>query len=164
MGTARVLGDVAANRADFLAGGVGGVVQAVLRHVRREVEVDHPRLDDGHPVHGVDLQDAGHAGEGKHDAAVLGDGAAAEAGPSAPRDDRDAVACGYLHAGGDLVGVPGDHDGQRRGLVDRPIILEDDQVLGGVEHVVVADHRLQLLGHRVLDGHVAPLQLVRGSW
>ena len=43
---ARVLGDVAADRADLLARRVGRVVEAVRRDRPRDVEVRHARLDD----------------------------------------------------------------------------------------------------------------------
>ena len=49
---ARVVGDVAADRARLLAARVGGEVQAVRGDGRREVEVEHARLDPRQPVAG----------------------------------------------------------------------------------------------------------------
>ena len=64
VGPAGVLGDVAADRAGALAGGVGRVVEAVLGDRLAEVQVDDAGLDQRRPVLDVDLEDALHARHG----------------------------------------------------------------------------------------------------
>ena len=56
---AGVLGDVAADRADLLAGGVGRVEEAVRRDRAGDVEVRDARLDDDALALEVDLEDRG---------------------------------------------------------------------------------------------------------
>ena len=64
---ARVVGDVAADRARLLARRVGGEVEPERRELPVEVEVDHAGLDPGHPRLGVDRQDAVHLRGDDHD-------------------------------------------------------------------------------------------------
>ncbi len=72
VGAAGVLGDVAADRADLLARGVGRVEEACARDGARHVEVRDTRLDD-HPLPvDVDLEHAVHPRERDDDA--VGDG------------------------------------------------------------------------------------------
>ena len=69
---ARVLGDVAADRADLLARRVRRVVETLRRHGLGHLEVGHARLDDDALRVEIDLEDAVHPRERDHDA--LGDG------------------------------------------------------------------------------------------
>ena len=80
VGAAGVFGDVAAQAARLLAGGVGGVAHAELADVGVKVEVDYARLDGGSAVLGVHLEDAVHAGEGNLDASGRRQGPPAETG------------------------------------------------------------------------------------
>ena len=68
VGAARVLGDVAADRADLLARRVGRVVEAVRGDRARDVEVGHARLDDHPAAVEVDLEHAVHPRERDDDA------------------------------------------------------------------------------------------------
>ena len=107
VGAARVLGDVAADRADLLARRVGRVVEALGGDRLRDVEVRHARLDDDAAALEVDLEDAVQPGERDHDAVGDRQRPAGEPGAGAARDERDAV----------LVAEPHDrlHVGRRAG-------------------------------------------------
>ncbi len=77
-----------------------------------ESRVDHAGFDHGDPVDGADLQDAVHLGEGQHDAALGGVGAAGQAGAGPLRDDGDAQLGGRAHDVLDLFdGAREDNDG-----------------------------------------------------
>ena len=95
---AGVLGHVAADRADLLAGRVGRVVVAVRRDRAGDLEVRDARLDDDAAAVEVDLEDAAHPRERDHDAAGDGQRAAREAGAGAARDERHAVGVAGAHA------------------------------------------------------------------
>ena len=76
--SARVLGDVAADRADDLRGGVGRV-EVVGPDRLGDRDVRHARLDQHALVVQVDLEDAAHAGERDQHAVLDGQRAAGEA-------------------------------------------------------------------------------------
>ena len=61
VGTARVFGDVAADGAGFLAGGIGREIEAVRFRSQCEIEIDDAWLDDGALIFRVDGKDAVHA-------------------------------------------------------------------------------------------------------
>src|SRR4029450_12129168 len=63
VGAARVLGNVAPDGADLLAGRVWGGVETFRGDLLGDLEVEHPRLDGGPLVVQVDLVDPAHAGE-----------------------------------------------------------------------------------------------------
>ena len=89
---ARVLGQVAADRADLLARRIRGVEVALRRDGPCDVEVRDAGLDDDALALEVDLEDPVHPRDRDDDS--LGDRqrAAREAGARAPGDERDAVA------------------------------------------------------------------------
>ena len=72
MGATGVLRDVAANRAGWLAGGIGGIVQPVRRYPVRQFGVDHPRLDDCDSISQVHAPDAVEARGGQNYATLNG--------------------------------------------------------------------------------------------
>ncbi len=88
---ARVLGDVAADRADLLARRVGRVVEAVWRHGLGHREIRDPRLDDHPPALEIDLDDPVHPGERDDDSVRVRHGPAREAGTRAAGHERHAV-------------------------------------------------------------------------
>ncbi len=88
---ARVLGDVAADRAHLLARGIGRVVVAVGGDGLRDLEVRHPGLDDDPAVFEIDLEHAVQAGERDHDPVGDRQRAAREAGAGTARDERHAM-------------------------------------------------------------------------
>ena len=77
---AGVFGDVAADGADDLRGGIGRVEEAVRLRRLGDLGVDDAGFDDDALVGDVDGEDAVHAGEADDDAAGGGQRAAAEAG------------------------------------------------------------------------------------
>ena len=91
MRTARVLGHVAADRACRLGGGVGGVVEPVRPSRDRELRVDHPRLQHGAPVRGIDLEDPVHARGAYDDRAVQRHRTPRQARSGPPGHDGEAM-------------------------------------------------------------------------
>ena len=88
---ARVLGDVAADRADLLRGRIGRVVEALRRDRARHLEIRHPRLDDDEAALDVDLEHPRHPRQRDHDPLRHRQRAAREPRPRAARDERDPV-------------------------------------------------------------------------
>ena len=104
MRSARVLGDVAAQRAGLLAGRVGGVVVAERGEDRGDVEIEDAHLH-GHALIGdVDLEHLVHAAHLEDHGAVQGQRAAAEVGAAAPGHERDAFLGEDLEHRRDLLG------------------------------------------------------------
>ena len=66
MGAARVHVHVAADHAGKLAGGVGRVEEAALRHRLGDADIGHPGLHDGEPVVVIDLYDTIHPHQPEH--------------------------------------------------------------------------------------------------
>ena len=85
---AGVLGDVAADRADLLARGIGRVVVAERRDLPRDLEVGHAGLDRDALVRDVDVEDAIEARQRDDDAAGHRQRAARQPGAVAARDER----------------------------------------------------------------------------
>jgi hypothetical protein len=88
VGAARVLGDVAADRADLLRRGVGRVVEARVRDGSRHVEVRDPRLDDDLGALDVDLEDPGQPRERDDDPLRNRERAARQTRAGAAGDER----------------------------------------------------------------------------
>ena len=110
---AGVEGDVAADGANGLAGGVGRKVQAVRCRGEGHVEVDHAGLDDGDALRRVEAEDAVEAIERDDDAIRDGKRAAGEAGAAAARDEGQALRVAEADEGDDFVWRLGKSDGQR---------------------------------------------------
>ena len=77
VGAAGVFGDVAADAADGLRGGVGGVEIALWEHAGGYVEINDAGFDDHAGVGEIDFEDAIHAREADDDAVFDGERAAA---------------------------------------------------------------------------------------
>ncbi len=107
---ARVLRDVAADRADLLAGWIGRVEEAVGRDGAGHVEIRDSRLDDDALTREVDLEDPVHARERDDDSARGRRRAARESGSRAARDERHALAMAGAQHGLHLLGRPGEDD------------------------------------------------------
>jgi hypothetical protein len=89
----RVRSHIAANRRHHLTAGVGdiGVAIAIVGKVLLQVLVDHTRLDHGQTIRRIDLQDAIHARQFNHQAAVHRNSAAANSRASTSSDVRGIV-------------------------------------------------------------------------
>ncbi len=88
VGAAGVFGDVAADGAGLLAGGIGREVEPEMRDMLRELQVDHPGLHYGALVLNVNLENAVHAREGDDNAALLRDRAATQSRACPARHHR----------------------------------------------------------------------------
>ena len=149
----RVLGDVAADRADQLTGWIGRVEEAVRRGGLRELGVHDTGLDHRAAVDRMDPDDAIHARALDHDAAALRDGAAREAGARPARHEgHPELAAGADHAA-DLVPRAREHHRRRLRPVERqPVALVDQQLFGSHQAGVRSDDPAQALhqpGHGV---------------
>ncbi len=111
MRAARVLGDVAADRAHLLARRVGRVEVAVRRDRARDVEVRDARLDDDALALEVDLEDPVHPRERDDDPVGDRQRAAREPGARAARDERDALPRAEPDDRLDVLGRAREHDG-----------------------------------------------------
>ena len=90
MHAARILGNIAAQRAGDLRGRVGRVVEAVRRRGFRHRQVAHTGLDDGQPGQRIDAQNPFEAGQRQHDALGMRHGTAGQAGTGTAGNDRRA--------------------------------------------------------------------------
>ena len=86
---ARVLGDVAADGAGDLRGGVGGVVEALVLDGLGDAEIGDAGLGGDGAVLVVDVEDAVELAQAQDDAVGERQGAAGERGAGAARDDLD---------------------------------------------------------------------------
>src|SRR5918995_5844160 len=91
-----VLGQVAADGGDYLAGRVWGVVVALVGDLLAHPHVDDAGLDHDPLVRDVHLQDLAHPGEHDQDTRLDRQGPAREAGPRAPRDERNPLVVAEL--------------------------------------------------------------------
>jgi hypothetical protein len=132
---AGVLREVAADRADLLAGGVRRVVVAVRRRGPRHVEVDHPRLHDRALVVAAYLPDRPHPRG--HDEHPVGprQRPSGQPGAGAPRHERQPVLGARADHGGELLGGLGDHHQPGGHLV-----VGETVALVGPQPGVVGDH------------------------
>ena len=137
---ARVLGHVAADRADLLARRIGRVEEPVRRDGARDVEVRDARLDDDPLRREIDLEDPLHPRERDDD--PLGDRkrAAREAGAGSAGDERHAFARADPDDALHLGGRAGEDDELRRGApAGEPVAVVDAQLLRLGDHVAGTD-------------------------
>ena len=136
---ARVLGDVAADGADDLAGGVGRVIEAALTNRLGDGQIGHAGLGDDRPVVVVDLQDPVELAEPQDDAVGERQRPARQRGPGPARHDLDPVLTTVAEDPGHLLGgVRQHHDhrhlavgGEPVGLIGLELVLVDDDPLAG---------------------------------
>ena len=134
---AGVLGDVAADRADLLARGVGRVEEAVLRDGPGDVEVGDAGLDDDALAVEVDLEDPVHSRERDHDPARDRSRSAREPGPRAARHERNAFPATGAHDGLHLLGGGGkDDELGDRSMPGQPVALVDAELLRLGDHLL----------------------------
>ena len=145
---ARVLGDVAAERARELARRIGRVEQAVRPRRGREVGVDHAGLDDRDAVVRIERADPVQARALDHDRAVVRERAAREPRPGAARHERHAVLAARAHDPLHLLARFGKHHrGGLRGVQREAVALVDEQLLAAVQAARGADDGLEGLDH-----------------
>ena len=140
MGSARVLRDVAADRAHLLARRIGRVEVAVVGDRPRDVEVRDAGLDDDALAREVDLEDPVEARDRDDDPVRDWERATREAGPRAAGDERDAVARAETHHRLHLLGRARKHDARRLGAPARqPVAVVGRELLGLGDDVLVAE-------------------------
>src|SRR6516162_8157842 len=91
MRAARVFRHVAANGADRLRRGIGGVEITLRGDPLSYVRIDHPGLDDDLPVGKIDTENAVHARQADNDAARGGQRTSAQARAGAAADKGNFV-------------------------------------------------------------------------
>ena len=119
---------IAADRAGFLAGGIGCKVEAVRLGGKREVEIDDAGLHHGALIFRVDRENAIHARENDHDATDARERSARKAGAGAAADDGDVVLHREFDDLRDLLRGGGKDDDVRATFFDRPIVLVEQDV------------------------------------
>jgi hypothetical protein len=127
-----VFGEVAADGADGLRGGIGWVEVAVGGDGVGDVGVDDSGFDDDALVWDVDGEGAVHAGEADDDAAGDGERSAAEAGASSAGDEGDLVLGADADDGLDLSGGARKDDGGGKGAEGRQTVALIGLELGGL--------------------------------
>jgi hypothetical protein len=152
VGAAGVLGNVAADGADLLAGRVGGVVEAVRGHLLGDLQVEHPRLDHRPLVVQVDLEDAAHAGEHDQHTVRHGQGPAGQAGARPAGHERHPGLVAGPHRLPGLGGRLGEHHhagddpevGQAVAFVGAQLVALGDHPLGAGDLLQPADEGLSV--------------------
>jgi len=114
MHAARILGDIAAQRAGNLRRGIGRVIQAMRRRCLRDREVAHAGLDHRQAGQRIEVQDLVEAGQGEHDALGVRHRPARQAGARAARHHRHAQLAAGTQDGDDLRLALRQADGQRQ--------------------------------------------------
>ena len=123
-------GHVAADRALFLTGGVGRVIQTAAQHGLLQIGGHHARLDAHQHVDGIQLQNRVHLGHCQHDPAQHGDRASRQPCSGAPHHHRHVPCAGQPEHGLDLRRAARKHDKLRPVLEERAVIGVRLQILG----------------------------------
>ena len=153
---ARILADVAADRARLLARRIGYVRQPEGGGRLAQAHIDHPGLDDGAHVVDVDLQDAVHARQADEHAAMRRDRAARQTRARAAGRVRHPEPIARPNHQADLLGGQRKDDGERSMLVDRPVVLVEHQVVVAPQHLLSRQQLAQRIDHARRfsdDGH-----------
>ncbi len=103
MRSTSVLGDIAADGTGFLAGRIWGEEEMLVLHVRGEIEVNKPRLDQGSAIALVHLQHPVHSRERDNDAAIYSNGTPAQARAGTACNDWQTMFTRNLHHSRDLL-------------------------------------------------------------
>ena len=126
---AGAFGDVAAERGEIRAGGVGRIEQAAALHLGLEVADGDARLDGGDLVVVVHLEDAVHAPEVERDPAAGGHRAAGQPARRAARIDRRLLAVRQTQHAGDFLGGVRERDDIRQRGAARAVVRREDPLL-----------------------------------
>ena len=153
MHATRVLGDVAADRADHLAGWIGRVIEAAGLDGLGNRQVRNARLGDDAAVGVVDVEDAVELGESEEHAVAQRQRATRERSTGATRHDLRAEGRADLQGLGDLPRVLRQHHQKRHllvrgeavGLVGAPLVVfaqhrRHDGVQGRRQLVATSNH------------------------
>ena len=133
VGSAGIFGDVAADGAGALAGGIGRIEIAAALDRQRDIEIDHAGLHYRALVFEIDFEDAVHAGEGDHEAAFARNRAAGESGAGAASHEGHVEFPRQFDQCGDFGGATREDDQVGRVLIDAAIVFVERQVLRPIE-------------------------------
>ena len=157
---AGVLGQIATNRADLLAGGVGCVVEAERSGDLADPKVRDAGLHTYALVGAVDVEHLTQARQADHDAIFGRQCPARQAGAGTTGHERDTVLVTETHDGRDLLGRAGQDHRARHGAVVRQAVTLVDAQLGAVGHDPVGTNDVACLCRdgertcRIGHGHV----------
>ena len=152
MHAARVLRDVAADRARDLRRGIGSVVETVNCRRLGNREIAHARLHRRRARHRIDRQDASEFGERQHDALRIGQRASRQARAGAARHHGYLCVVTSLQDRNDLRFVLGkQHGGGLRAKQGQAVALVGARVLGGREQRRRRQDRRELRMHRIVE-------------
>src|SRR5690349_8618848 len=126
MGTAGVLGNVAANGAGLLAGRIRSEIEAMRRGGKREVMIHDAGLGDGALILGVDGEDFVHARENEHQPAGASERSARKTGPRATADDGHVVLCGEFDDLRDFLRRCWEYDDIRATFFDGAVVFVEE--------------------------------------
>ncbi len=150
---ARVVRDVAADRAGLLARGIRRIVEALRAHRPREVEVHQSRLHHRDLVLVVHLEHAVHPHERDDETALGRQAAAGEPGARAAGHERDALPAGDLDQGRHLLRAPREHHEVGEGAEEgEPVGLVDEQLFRIGEDAARTEQGLHLATEERLPG------------
>ena len=144
MGPAGVLRDVAADRARFLARGVGREVKPRVFNRAGEIEIHHARLDHRALVLEIEFEDAVHPRKDQQNSAVPRERPARKPSTRAASYQRDLEAVCQEHDLHDVARRAREDNILRPRLLDRTVIFVEHQVLGLPEHSVLTEGLLEL--------------------
>ena len=116
--TTGVFGDVAADGAGFLAGGIGSKIEAGVLDGASDIEIHDAGLDNSAGILEIELEDTVHPGKHDHDAAAARECAAREACSRAAADNGHVVLGRELDDARDIFRGVGEHDEVRARLFD----------------------------------------------
>ncbi len=138
-----IFGDIAADGAGFLAGGIGGKIETSVFDGARDVEIHDAGLDNGAGVFEIELEDTVHSREHDHDAAAARERAARKTRSRAAADNGHVVFRCELDDARDVFRGVRKHDQVRARLFDRAVVLVEDQVLDFMEDIRRAEQGVQ---------------------
>ncbi len=147
MHAARVLGDIAADRAGDLARRIGRVVEAGMLNRVSDAEIGDARLDDGAAIGEIDVEDAVELAETEEHAVGERQGAAGQRGAGAARHDLDAFLLAIAQDARNLIGGLGEDDDHRRLAIGGQAVAFIGAALRlGNDDALAGDDAAQVLG------------------
>jgi len=151
---AGVFGDVAADGAGSLAGGIGREVESGVGDGGGQIGIDDAGLDDGALIFDVEFDNAIHAREGNDDAAVARERAAGESRASPASDDGNVMAIGDFDDANDVGSVAGKDDAIGARDFDGAVVFVEQQVFRAAEDVFAGEKMLEVGDEALIHGRL----------